>query len=254
MIEKNAIEMLSVAFFSINTHIYFMHRIQCYFNLISQSPFTGLANTDIANQIALTNPSPAQLMQCQYFLDAAVTYAERCLQLDLRTTQWSLTCDRFPSYWFHEWEMGQGEWANGPFVGSTYAYPSWRMARYQQVYLMRGPLQTLNSITYYDLSNNLQSMDLTTVVVTSPSYEPPRVEPLTPNVWAVTYPRSDAAKFTFTTGMTLIPATILHAIRLKAAEYWYNREAATYGNNTSIGQMGAACDCLLSQYAITAVA
>jgi hypothetical protein len=230
-----------------------VNKIQSYFTLESQSAFSALANTDIANQVALDSPTTAQLNECTYFLNAAVNYAERFLQLDLRTTEWSLTLDRFPSYWFHEWEGGQGEWANGPFVGSTYAYPSWRMARYQQVYLMRGPLQELNSITYYDVSNNFQTMNLNTVVVTSPSFEPSILEPLTPNVWAVTYPRPDAATITFTTGMTTIPDGILHAIRLKAAEFWYNRENATYGNNTAIGQMGCAADCLLSQYSVCAV-
>lgn len=230
-----------------------MHRIQCYFTLNSQSAFSALADTDIANQVALTSPTSDQLAQCQLFLDSAVSYAERFLQLDLRQTQWSLTFDRFPSYWFHEWEMGQGEWANGPFVGSTYAYPSWRMARYQQVYLMRGPLQELNSVTYYDVSNDFQTMDLDTVVVTYPTFEAPIVEPLTPNVWPVTYPRSDACCVTFTTGLSTIPDGILHAIRLKAAEYWYNRENVTYGNTTAVGQLGKACDDLLSQFAITAV-
>jgi hypothetical protein len=230
-----------------------MHKIQCYFTLVGQQSFSALANTDIANQVALISPTSDQLAQCQIFLDSAVNYAERFLQLDLRWTQWQLTFDRFPSYWFHEWEMGQGEWANGPFVGSTYAYPSWRMARYQQVYLMRGPLVTLNSITYYDVSNVFQTMNTSTVVITSPSYEASVVEPLTPNVWPVTYPRPDAACVTFTTGMSTYPDAILHAIRLKAAEYWYNRENASYGNTTVVGQLGQAADNLLSQYSITAV-
>jgi hypothetical protein len=230
-----------------------MHKIQSYFTLESQSAFSGLANTDIANQVALISPSSAQLAQCTNFLNAAVVYAERFLQLDLRQTTWSLTFDRFPSYWFHEWEMGQGEWANGPFVGSTYAYPSWRMARYQQVYLMRGPLQAVNSITYYDVSNSFQTMNLDTVVITYPSYEASMVEPLTPNVWPVTYPRPDACCINFTCSPSVIPDGVLHAIRLKAAEYWYNRENATYGNNTIVGQLGQAADNLLSQYCITAV-
>lgn len=230
------------------------HCIQSYFTLVSQEPFSALANTDIANQVALINPTTQQLDECTYFLSAAVAYAERQLQLDLRTTQWSLTFDRFPSYWFHEWSAGGGEWANGPFVGSTYAYPSWHMARYQQVSLVRGPLSSLDSISYYDVSNNHQTIDLDTVVVTYPSYQPSYVEPLTPNVWPVTYPRSDAGTIAFTTGMTPIPDGILHAIRLKGAEYWYAREGATYGNNTAIGQMGIACDALLAQYQITAVA
>ena len=175
------------------------------------------------------------------------------MQLDLRATIWTLQLDRFPGFWCNDTDgFGYGGWGYGPFAGgSWWTYPSRYMQRRMQIHLLRGPLQTLNSVTYYDTNKTLQTIDPSQYTYSKPSYFPADIEPMT--VWPVSYARPDAVSINFTTGLNPIPVSILHAIKLICGQWFSARENISYSPSTAMGVTGLAVDALLDQFAVVAV-
>jgi hypothetical protein len=218
-----------------------------YLVLNSQQPFNGLSLADLKthlNVVALdTDAYIASLLQ------AAVSYCERRLQLDLRPTTWTLVLDQFPLYaqfnWYDRW---------GNYV---YAYPQvaefavGRLTqRWQEIYLPRGPVSTVSSITYFTTDNVQTTLDPADTTngwnFTQATYQVGRVEPKF--FWPPAYPRPDAVSIKYSTSFPVVPESVLHAIRLLCGSWFMAREDMAYGPNSVGNYSNEAVECLLSQY------
>lgn len=111
---------------------------------------------------------------------------------------------------------------------------------------LRGPVQSVTHVKYYDGDNVLQTL-------ASDQYELDvhgrRIVPAYNVIWPSTYSRIDAVVVTFVCGFgdaaDDVPAEVLHAMKLLLAHYYENREAVTFGSPTEL-PMGV--DSLLSSY------
>ena len=216
--------------------------MQSYLQLVSQGSFTGLALSDLYNQLNVAAGSNDVLLTA--YLNSAVNFCERYTKLDLRPTTWNLVCDMFPFPPAWTWR----DYGFYPYYIPN--YPQYGLGRNiqltQAIRLKRGPLSAIGQITYYDPTNTLTTLSSSTYTTTAPSYFPGTVEPQT--YWPATYPRADAVTVTFTNAMSVIPECILDAIRLLVSERWNNREAIEYGPGTASGQTGKAVCWLLDAF------
>jgi len=133
-------------------------------------------------------------------IEAARDWVEKPSQLSLITTEWRLTLDSWP------------------------AYP---------MDLPRSPLQTLDSIKYYDTTNTLQTL-ASTVYYTASRFGLPAIIGLNSGqAWPATYYRLDAIQINFTVGFGDDAADVAPlakmAIKLLAAHWYENREAIVSG-------------------------
>jgi hypothetical protein len=224
--------------------------VASYSNLIlgSQTSFSALSTADIKAHLNITDSGQDSYVAS--LLAAAVVYVERRLQLDLRTTDWTLVLDQFPIWAAFNWLDRYGN--------NVYVYPAvseyavGRLTqRWQEIDLLRGPVQSITSIQYYDPSNVLQTYSSANYALVQPSFFPGRVEPIV--FWPVSYPRPDAVQIQFVTGMTTPPANILHALKLICGQWYAARENISYGPGTVMGNTGCAVDALLDQFSVVGI-
>jgi len=204
--------------------------------LVQQSPFTEFRVEDLMWHLNVVDES--QMPYLGTLLEAAVTYCERETQMDFRSTQWNLILDQFP-YW---WPYGDPPyaWPQISEVGATRYTQRW-----QAIILNRGPIRSVNSITYFDTANAQQTVDPTTYAYATPSYAIGVIEPV--QVWPIAYSRPDAVTVNFTTGLSPVPANILHAVKMLAGSWYAMREDMAYGPGTVNAATGTAVQCLLAQ-------
>jgi uncharacterized phiE125 gp8 family phage protein len=94
--------------------------------------------------------------------------------------------------------------------------------------LPKAPIQSVTGITYYDTTNQSQTLssslyqsDLTSL--------PARIAPVDGSVWPLTYSRMSAVSVTYVAGYgaaSAVPETIKQAMHLLVAHWFVNREAA----------------------------
>jgi hypothetical protein len=159
---------------------------------------------------------------------AARRYAEVFLRRPLLVGDtWQLTLDRFPLWYFRDaaflnqpvselWESEQNYILNRP---RAFAIELPKAAT------DIATLTTVTSITYYDGSNTLQTLDPCTYSLISSDNLNPLIYPVYPNFWPMTYVRPDAATVLYTSG-GLAPNSPILLGMLQTVAHWYaNRES-----------------------------
>lgn len=194
----------------------------------TQAAFTALSTDNIKTHLNITDSQQDSYVAA--LLSAAVVYCERRLQLDLRATTWTLQLDSFPEC--------------------------------DPINLLRGPIQSVSSVTYYDADNVSTVLSTSEYTTVKPSFFPGGIIPVT--YWPVSYPRPDAVAIAYTTGFVgsgngsgagawTVPQNVVHAIRLLCGQWYAERENISYGPNTVMGATGMAVDALLDQFTVVGV-
>jgi uncharacterized phiE125 gp8 family phage protein len=98
--------------------------------------------------------------------------------------------------------------------------------------LTRYPVQSINSVQYYDLANNLQTY--TTYDSALPTNTQARISPTFGTFYPVTYPRPDAVVCNYTTGFSTIPLAAIQAARLLVGHFYTNRESENQGRTSEL--------------------
>jgi uncharacterized phiE125 gp8 family phage protein len=136
---------------------------------------------------------------------AARAEVERLLGRQLMPASWRLTLDGFP------WPQG---WA---FLESPVYHPDPYAIR-----LPKAPLQSVSSVEYYDLADQLQVLAPSRYVVDA-AHDPGRLCLAMGQHWPVTRPRPGAVRVAFTAGYAsaaAVPEGVKLAIKMAAA-FWY---------------------------------
>lgn len=112
--------------------------------------------------------------------------------------------------------------------------------------LPKAPLQSITSVTYYDLDNTLQTLSSAYYAVDAAA-DPGTIELAQNYSWPSTYERPGAVRITFVAGYAtpqLVPPGILLAIRYAIAQAFH----ADRGDGSGPGLLTAAVRAALSQH------
>lgn len=142
---------------------------------------------------------------------AARRLVENRLGRQLVTATWVLTLDTFPR---------AGGWA---FLESPMIFPDPHTIR-----LPKAPLQSVQSVEYYDLGDNLLTL-ASTVYDVDIRTDPGRILLAQNQVWPVTRFKPGAVRVTFTAGYggaSSVPEQVKTAIKMTAAFWYENRGEA----------------------------
>jgi hypothetical protein len=141
---------------------------------------------------------------------------------------WKLTLDKFPS---PSLETSSANWY-GPSWGVgagplTVVKPDGK-TQYEIVIPM-SPLQTIDSIKYYDSDGVFQTLAANAYLVDTAS-EPARVTPAVGLTWPSTQSRINSVEITFTAGFTTaLPSGVKIWMLQRVADCFENREAVVMG-------------------------
>jgi hypothetical protein len=209
--------------------------------LNSQTAFTAVTPQTVKQHLNVTDFSTDPLIQ--QYINTAVNYIERRTGMDLRTCTWTLYLDQFPhrhplwpTYYpgFFEYEWGF------PGLGMHHHH-------HHSLDLFRGPLQSVQSITYNDTATTTKTLTYgTDYTYITPTYLPGRLQPL-PWQWPYAYAIPNNVQVAFTSGFLTVPDVVIQAIFLLVGGYWNDREDNAYGPGTVSARTGEAVDCLLGQ-------
>jgi hypothetical protein len=158
-------------------------------------------------------------------ISAAREAAETICRRALITQQWKLTLDEFPkpsmnvssANWYGpQWGINPGPLSAARVEGRT-GY---------EIFLPNPPLQTVNSVTYYDDSGVLTTLDPSQYLVDTVS-EPGRLVPAPNTTWPSTQTRANAVQVLFTCGYgdaTAVPSGLKSWMLLRIGAMYENRE------------------------------
>jgi uncharacterized phiE125 gp8 family phage protein len=110
-------------------------------------------------------------------------------------------------------------------TGHSYAAQEWQLVlpyfheganrsvrRSNVVPIPRPPLGEVTEVKYYDSADTLQTLDPSQYYVIRSTLEPGYIQAKT--VWPVTYCRPDAVQIRFLTDDSMVPATLVHTVKL----------------------------------------
>lgn len=159
----------------------------------------------------------------------------RCLV----SQQWQFSFDEFPVY---------GCWSNLHHRhGSLFSHNP------LEIILPRGPVLSVDSITYKDSTGALQTLSPTAYNVDKLS-EPCRIVPAYGQTWPVALRDTNSVTITFTCGYDQIPKSLIHAIKLITAAWFENRsEVVQAGGNFNVLPMPISAQALLGTYQLFAL-
>jgi uncharacterized phiE125 gp8 family phage protein len=147
-------------------------------------------------------------------IQAATNHVETAYGRQLVQASWRLSLDYFP-------------WPNGfDLLVAPVANPDPRTIR-----LPKAPLISVASVTYYDMGDNLLTLDPAVYEVDATT-DPGRVCLAMNKVWPVTRLKPGAVRIAFTAGYGAasdVPAQIKTAIKLIVAHWYENRESTVLG-------------------------
>lgn len=105
--------------------------------------------------------------------------------------------------------------------------PDWADGTFE---LLRSPVQSVESVKYYDTDGVLTTLDSSSYIVSTLLGW---VQAKSDTVLPALYDRPDAVQINFTAGATTVeavPAALVHAVRLLAAHWFINRAPLNIGN------------------------
>lgn len=151
-------------------------------------------------------------------IKAARSLVEAHTNRALLTQTWDYWMDSFPPS-----QHGQrAGWWDGVREGALSSI----VEAQGTIRLPKAPLQTVNSITYYDTTDTAQTTDLSTLVIQS-EIEPAAIFPKIGQIWPVSLRGRQAVKVRFIAGYgdnaTSLPGDIIQAVRILVAHFYENR-------------------------------
>jgi uncharacterized phiE125 gp8 family phage protein len=143
-------------------------------------------------------------------ISAARRYAESYCGRSFITQQWNLVLDSFP-----------GPSQIGVPYGQKYSIPG------HAIQIERGPVQSVQSITYLAMDGSTQTMPSTDYIADLVS-APPRITPVFGKIWPIPMPQIAAVSVKFTAGYgdtaAQVPEGIRHWILMRTNTLYENRE------------------------------
>ena len=167
-------------------------------------------------------------------ITATRQYCEQLTARSLVTQQWSLVLDSFP---------GGGNFADQ--FGYAGILPG------HAVLLEKGPVQSIDSITYTDMASAAQTMPPTDYIAEL-SGPLARITPRFGKIWPIALPQIGSAVVNFTAGYgaaAAVPEGLKAWIKLRLAALYENREEAISGRGIVIAELPFV-DSLLDAYRI----
>jgi uncharacterized phiE125 gp8 family phage protein len=164
-------------------------------------------------------------------ITAARQYCEQIIARSLISQQWRYVIDAFPAAF---WGM-----TNGYFSGNA-------------ILLEKGPVISLDSITYLDMGSATQTMPATDY---ASDFSGPlgRITPKFGKIWPIALPQIAAVQVTFTAGYgvdaTFVPVGIKQWLKLRIGALYENREEVVSGRSITVTPMPFV-DSLLDPYRI----
>lgn len=123
-------------------------------------------------------------------------------------------------------------------IGKALMTQTWTLSvphtdRWLRIYLPITPVQSIESITYFDADNVEQSLTVSGFHLYADDEDFAWIEPKSGVDWPQTFSRMDAITVTFIAGfgpsLFDVPDTIRHAIRLMVVHWYENRSAVVLG-------------------------
>lgn len=114
----------------------------------------------------------------------------------------------------------------------TQTWAQWLSPNPNVVEIMVGPVQSVSSISYYDVDGVLQLADIADFDVFGTPLKK-TIRPKSGKSWPVTQQRDDAIRIEFVVGYgdspSDLPATVRHALMLLVSNWYENRESELIG-------------------------
>lgn len=106
----------------------------------------------------------------------------------------------------------------------------------QPIELMRPPVTSVTSVTYYDGDDASQTLSDTKYIVDT-STSPGRIKLVVNNSWPTTRSQRPAAVLvTFVAGFSTVPEAAKHAIKLLVSHWYEHRESVVFGQTQHLSQ------------------
>ena len=170
-------------------------------------------------------------------ISAARERAEDVTGRCLISQQWQFSFDEFPAYgcWSHlHHRHGRHN--------SLFAHNP------QEIILPRGPVLSVDSITYKDTTGTVQTLDPSAYNVDNIS-QPARITPTYNTTWPIALYDTNSVTILFTCGYANVPNSFVHAIKLITAAWYENRsEVVQAGGNFNKFPMPLSAESLLGTY------
>jgi uncharacterized phiE125 gp8 family phage protein len=169
-------------------------------------------------------------------ITAARQYAEQLTARSFITQQWRYVLDSFPGPVLDNWVP----W------GVPFTLPG------NAVLLEKGPVQSVDAITYTDMSGAQQTMPGTDYIAEL-SGPLARITPRFGKIWPITLPQIGSAAVTFTAGYgangDAVPVGLKHWMKLRIGALYENREEIVSGRSITVDPLPFV-DSLLDPYRI----
>ena len=203
------------------------------YQLITAPTFEPLSVSDV--KLHLREDDTSQDVLIGLLITAVRQYCEQRTARSLVTQQWALVMDSFP-------QMGT---LNYSMWGKPHGLPG------NALLIEKGPVQSIDSITYIDYNSATQTMPSTDYVadLTGPLV---RVTPRFGKIWPITLPQINAATVNFTAGYGVaaaVPEGLKAWIKLRIGALYENREEVISGRAITITPLPFV-DRLLDPYTI----
>ena len=151
--------------------------------------------------------------------------AEDMTGMCLLPQQWTFSFDRFPRHCYESFA--------GLATDRLYLHEHRRNSMFMHdgnaIILPRGPVQSVDSITYKDAFGDVQTLDPSRYQVDSLS-SPARINPVYGTTWPIALPDQNSITVMFTAGCDSIPQSFIHAIKLIVGTYYENRAEVVQGS------------------------
>jgi hypothetical protein len=153
----------------------------------------------------------------------AVDWIERQLNRFLSPTTVVECWPRFPTVFMNgEWYGYSLPFWPYPLMQTPAGLP-WRWGEMQRMEFSRSPVNSLTSLSFYDVNNALQTLTVNTdYYLLTPAQRPGFVQPV--QVWPVPFYRPDAVKATYVAGYSALPGCLNACVKLLVGAFNENRE------------------------------
>ena len=185
-------------------------------NQISQNTTPVVSLADAKSHLRVDDTNSDTYISA--LVERATGLIEAESNIDLRATTWLWT-GHFPH---PRWHNGFGS----PYHGHDFIDGYYRGFRHK-IFLSRAPLQSVESIYYYDANDTLTEFTSDNWYVMKSQKCYGWIQPAL--YWPATYDyfRPDAVQITFTSGYSTAPALAIQCILLAVGSWYENRESET---------------------------
>ncbi len=199
-------------------------------------PFVASTDVSLRQHLRLDPGDASQDVLISLYIGHARETAEHQCCRAFITQSWLMTLDKFPA---PSLETSSANWY-GPAWGVgpgplTMVKPDGKTQF--EITIPLPPLQTIDSIKYYDQAGVLQTLDPSLYLVDTVT-EPCRVTPAPGTAWPSTQNRINAVEVRFTAGYDdtgdLLPQAIRAWMLMRIADLYENRDAVVMGTRATV--------------------